>query len=125
MMTFTPNGGENILRIAPATEIIGTHNLEEKSREPKQVRYSGSVYDYDLVTVEGTIKLKNVKKQPVEIVLTRNVTGDVLSATENGKISREGFNLQAVNPNSIIKWNLTLPTGEKEIKYSYKVFVRR
>lgn len=125
MMTFTPNGGENILRIAPATEIIGTHNLEEKSREPKQIRYSGSSYDYDLVTVEGTIKLKNVKKQPVEIVLTRNVTGDVLSATENGKISREGFNLQAVNPNSIIKWNLTLPTGEKEIKYSYKVFVRR
>lgn len=125
MMTFTPSGGENILRIAPATEIIGTHNLEEKLREPKQIRYSGSIYDYDLVTVEGTIKLKNVKKQPVEIVLTRNVTGDVLSAAENGKISREGFNLQAVNPNSIIKWNLTLPTGEKEIKYSYKVFVRR
>ena len=44
---------------------------------------------------------------------------------DDGKISREGFNLQAVNPNSIIKWNLTLPTGEKEIKYSYKIYVRR
>lgn len=125
LMTFTPTGGENILRVSPATEVIGTHNLEEKSREPKQIRQSGSIYEYDLVTVEGTIKVRNVKKQPIEIVLTRNVTGDVILAGENGKISREGFNLQAVNPNSLIKWNLTLPTGEKEIKYSYKVFVRR
>jgi hypothetical protein len=125
LLSFTPIGGENILRVTPATEVIGTHRLEEKSREPKQIRYSGSSYDYDLVTVEGTIKLKNVKKQPVEMVLTRNVTGEVLSASDAGKITREGFNLQAVNPNSLIKWNLTLPTGEKEIKYTYKVYVRR
>lgn len=125
LLSFTPTGGENIVRVTPATEVIGTHNLEEKSREPKQIRYSGSSYDYDLVTVEGTIKVKNLKKQPVELVLTRNVAGDVISATDAGKISREGFNLQAVNANSLIKWNLTLPTGEKEIKYTYKVYVRR
>lgn len=125
LLSFTPIGGDNILRVTPATEVIGTHRLEEKLREPKQIRYGGSTDDYDLVTVEGTIKLKNVKKQPVEIVLTRNVTGEVVSAADNGKISREGFNLQAVNPNSVIKWNLTLPPGEKEIKYLYKVYVRR
>ena len=121
LLSFTPIGGDNILRVTPATEVIGTHKLEEKLREPKQIRYSGSTYDYDLVTVEGTIKVKNVKKQPIELVLTRNVSGEVFSASGDGKISREGFNLQAVNPNSIIKWNLTLPTGEKEIKYSYKI----
>ena len=125
LLSFTPTGGENILRVTPATEVIGSHKLEEKSREPKQIRYSGSSYDYDLVTVEGTIKVKNVKKQPIELVLTRNVTGEVLAAADNGKISREGFNLQAVNPNSLIRWNLTLPTGEKEIKYTYKIYVRR
>ena len=125
LLSFTPTGGENILRVTPATEVIGTHNLEEKSREPKQLRHSGSTYDYDLVTVEGTIKVKNIKKQPIELVLTRNVTGDVISASDTGKVSREGFNLQAVNPNSLIRWNLTLPTGEKEIKYTYKIYVRR
>jgi hypothetical protein len=125
LLSFTPIGGDNILRVTPATEVIGTHKLEEKLREPKELRYSGSTYDYDLVTVEGTIKVKNVKKQPIELVLTRNVSGEVVSTTDNGKISREGFNLQAVNPNSIIKWNLTLPTGEKEIKYTYKIYVRR
>jgi hypothetical protein len=125
MMTFTPVGGENILRVTPATEIIGTHTLEEKSREKAQLRYGGSTYDFDLVTVEGTIKLRNIKKEAVELVLTRNVVGEVLMAGDAGKITKEGLNLQSFNPNSIVKWNLNLPSGEKEIRYSYKIYVRR
>lgn len=125
MLTFTPINGENILRITPATEVIGTHTLEEKSREQTQLPYNGSTYNFDLITVEGLIKLRNIKKDPVEIVITRNLVGDVLTATDNGKSSRQGFNLQAINPNSEIKWNLTLPNGEKEIRYTYKIYVRR
>ncbi len=125
MLTFTPVGGENILRITPATEVIGTHILEEKSREQKQLRYGGSTSDFDLVTVEGTIKLRNIKKETIEVVLTRNLVGEVLEAGDGGKISRQGLNLQSVNPNSIIKWNLNVPTGEKEIRYIYKIYVRR
>jgi len=125
MMTFTPIDGENILRVTPATEVIGTHKLEEKSREKAQLRYVGSLYDFDLVTVEGLIKLRNIKKESVEVVLTRNLVGEVITAGDNGKISREGLNLQSVNPNSIVKWNLNLPSGEKEIRYTYKIYVRK
>lgn len=125
ILTFTPIGGENILRVTPATEVTGTHTLEEKERTRQQLRYSGSTYEFDSITIEGTIRLRNVKKQPVEIVLTRNAVGEIVSATDGGAISREGLNLQAVNPNSIVKWNLTLPPGEKEIKYSYKIYVRK
>lgn len=125
ILTFTPVGEENILRVTPATEVIGTHKLEEKQRVREQIRYSGSNYDFDLVTIEGIIKIKNLKAQPVEFVLTRNVVGEVLTATDNGKIVREGLNLQSVNPNSVIKWNLTLPPGEKELKYSYKIYIRK
>lgn len=125
MLSFTPIGGENILRVTPATEVIGTHVLEEKSRVQQTLRYGGSNYTFDLVTVEGKIKLKNIKKEPVEVVLTRNFVGEAVSAADNGKISREGLNLQSVNPNSVIKWNLTIPSGEKEIVYTYKIYVRR
>ena len=125
LLSFTPIGGENILRVTPATEITGTHRLEEKERTRQQLRYSGSTYEFDLVTIEGTIKLRNVKKQAVEIALTRNLVGEVLTATDGGAISREGLNLQAVNPNSIVKWNLSVPPGEKEIRYIYKIYVRR
>lgn len=125
MMTFTPTGNDNILRVTPATEVIGSHTVEEKSRERMQLNYGGSTYNFDLVTVEGKIKLKNIKKEAVEVVLTRNVIGEVLSAGDEGKISRQGLNLQMVNPNSTIKWNLKIPGGEKEIVYSYKIYIRR
>lgn len=125
MLTFTPVGGENILRVTPATEVIGSQKLEEISRTQTQLRYGGGNYEFDLITVKGTIKLRNIKKEPVEMVLSRNLVGDVTEASDAGKISREGLNLQAVNPNSIVKWNLMLPSGEKEITYSYKIYVRR
>jgi hypothetical protein len=125
MLTFTPVNGENILRVTPATEVVGTHTLEEKARERVRLEYSNSTYDFDLVTVEGAIKLRSVKKDPVEVVITRNLVGEVLTATDGGKPARQGLNLQAVNPNSLIKWNLSLPNGEKEIRYTYKIYVRR
>lgn len=125
MLTFTPVGGENILRVTPATEVTGTHTLEEKSRERVQLRYSGGNYDFDLVTVEGVIKLRNIKKDTVEVVITRDLVGEATSASDDGKISRQGFNLQAINPHSIVKWNLKIPTGEKELRYFYKIYVRR
>jgi hypothetical protein len=125
MLTFTPISGDNILKVTPATEVIGDHNLKETSRERVQLNYGGSQYNFDLVTVEATIKIRNIKKETIELVLTRNLVGEVLEASDEGKISRQGLNLQAVNPNSNIKWNLKLPTGEKEIKYSYKIYVQR
>lgn len=125
MLKFTPTGGEEILRVTPATEVIGTNNLVEKSRVKETMRWNGSEYDFDLVTIEGTLKLKNIKKQPVAVSITRNLVGEIISATDNGEIVKEGLNLQSVNPNSTVKWNLTLPTGEKEIRYTYKIYVRK
>ena len=125
MLSFTPIDGENILKVTPATEVIGDHKLEEKSRERVQLNYAGSNYNFDLITVEGTIKVRNIKKETIELILTRNLVGEVLNASEAGKISRQGLNLKSVNPNSTIKWNLMLPNGEKEIKYTYKIYVSR
>jgi hypothetical protein len=125
MLKFTATGGEEVLRVTPATEIVGTHKLEEKNRVLEKLRWNGSDYEFDLVTVEGTIKLRNVKKQPIELVLTRNLVGEVVSASDTGKIVKDGLNLQSINSNSIVKWNVSVPSGEKEIKYTYKVYVRK
>jgi hypothetical protein len=66
-----------------------------------------------------------VQDQPVELVLTRNLVGQVESATDAGKITKSGLNLQSVNSNSVIKWNVNVPPGEKELKYTYSVYVRK
>lgn len=125
LMKFTGIGGEEVLRVTPATEVLGSHTLEEVERTQQRIRWSGSEYDFDKVTVEGTIKLRNVKKQSVDLVLTRNVVGHVSVASDEGKITKSGLDLQSVNSNSVIKWNVKVPSGEKELKYTYTVFVRK
>lgn len=125
MLKFTTIGGEEVLRVTPATEVVGTHTLEEKERVRQKLRWNGSDYDFDLVTVVGTIKLRNVKKQPVELVVTRNLVGEVTSASDDGKITKDGLNLQSVNSNSVVKWNVQIPSGDKELKYTYNVYVRK
>ncbi len=125
LMTFTPAGSENVLRITTATEVVGKHEVEEIERLPKQIREYGKPVSYELVTLEGKIQLENKRKQPVEIVLTRNIIGEIVSATDTGKKTKDGANLQPLNPSSTVKWNITIPSGEKEIKYIYKVYVRK
>ena len=125
LLSFTPAGSENVLRITTATEVSGKHEVEEIERLPKQIREYGKMQNYDLVTIEGKIELQNTRKQPVEIVLKRAVIGEVISATDAGKISKDGINLQTLNPYSNVKWNITIPSGKKEIKYTYKFYVRK
>jgi hypothetical protein len=125
LLKFTGIGGEEVLRVTPATEVLGFHSLEEKRRAQERLRWNGSDYEFDLVTVEGTVKIRNVQKQPVELVLTRNLVGQVESASDEGKITKSGLNLQSVNSNSIVKWAVKIPPGEKELKYVYNVYVRK
>jgi hypothetical protein len=125
LMTFTPNGSDNVLRITTATEVIGKHEIEEIDRLPKQIRENGKMQSYDLITLEGRIQLQNKRKVPIDVVLNRNVTGEIVSATNAGKIAKDGSNLQTLNPNSNVKWNVTIPSGETEVKYSYKYYLRK
>lgn len=125
LLTFTPVGGENVLRVSPATEVIGTHKIEERSRVAEQKRINGATVTFDLVTLEGILEVKNVKKQAVDVVLTRNLFGKITATTDGGIVTREGINLQSDNPRSVVKWNLKIAPGTKEIRYGYKVYVRK
>lgn len=125
LLKFTGIGGEEVLRVTPATEVTGFHSLEETGRTKERLRWNGYDADFDLVTVEGTVKIRNVQKRPVELVLTRNLVGQVASASDDARITKSGLNLQSVNSNSVVKWNVKIAPGEKELKYTYSVYVRK
>ena len=125
MLTFTPVGSDNFVRVTTATEVIGTHKIEEKSRTTEQRRINGSIATFDLITMEGAIHVKNVKKQAVNVSITRNLVGKVITTSDGGQIAREGLNPQADNPRSVIKWDLSVPAGEKDITYTYRVYIRK
>jgi sugar lactone lactonase YvrE len=122
ILPFTAVGGSAILKVTPATEIIGEHQQDEQARQHEAIHIDG--VSYDLVTVDGTVRLRNIKKEPVVVYITRKTDGEILTASDDGKISREGLELQAVNPHSVIMWEVTVPTGDKELHYAYRRYVR-
>jgi hypothetical protein len=89
------------------------------------VRVRNDATEYDAVIVEGVIKVRHNKKQPVSMVLKRRVAGAVSAVSDGGLAKRQGAGLEAVNPQTNIRWELTLPPGEKELRYTYKTYVRR
>jgi hypothetical protein len=125
ILTFTPVGTDTIVRVTPATDVMGVHRQEEKQRVRTTLRQNGADYEYDLITVEATVKLRNLRRQPIDIGIRRTLTGAVEEVSDKGMATREGFDLQSVNPRTNLKWELNLPPGEKELRYVYKVYVKR
>lgn len=123
VLKYTPKGGTINLRITLAPDIKVSKEENEKERKRDAMRLYG--YTYDLVTVEGKLKLKNFKKQQVSMDIEKTVTGEV-AQNGGGKVEKLATALKAINPTSFIQWEFPLKAGEeKTITYTYTIYVRQ
>jgi hypothetical protein len=130
LMPFTASGDEAILRLTPATEVVGDHEEREIAREPvmeKREREDGkfeSVQIGWMVTIEGVAKVRNTRTEPVTIIVRRTIEGEVLKASDNADIKvQPPTRIADRNPVTTIRWQLTIPSGEKTLTYTYRKFV--
>lgn len=123
VLKYTPRGGTINLRITLAPDIKVSKEENEKERKREAMRFYG--YMYDLVTVEGKLRLKNFKKQQVSMDISKTVTGEVVQ-NGGGKVEKLAAALKAINPTSFIQWEFPLKAGEeKTITYTYTIYVRQ
>jgi hypothetical protein len=123
MLKYTPAGGKSTLKMTVATDIQGTQTQTEASRTP--VPATGYA-NYDDVTVNGVLTVKNWKKIPIKISVKKSLTGEVKEAGQGGTYTKVVKSLTSVNPTSEIVWEFTLAPGEsKELSYQYKALVHR
>jgi hypothetical protein len=122
-LPYTPKGASSNLKITIATDIRATQQELEVARDSNiPIRRN---YRYDLVTVEGTLKLENYKSKDVHMVIHKSLRGEVISSTDDGKAEKLARGIVLDNPWSTITWDFTLKAGEKKaITYRYKVYVR-
>ena len=81
--------------------------------------------DYDAVTVEGTLKVRNYKSKAISLSITKTVPGEVLSVSDDGKSEKLAEAIRSANPTTRLTWEVTVKPGEeKVITYRYKVMVR-
>jgi len=122
-LPYTPKEASSKLKITIATDIRSSHEEREVARQQNVQRRHG--YEYDLVTIEGTMKLKNYKSKPVSVEVGKTLRGEVEAQSGDGKSVKLGEAIQADNPLSRLTWEIPLqPGGERVVTYRYRVFVR-
>lgn len=123
-LPYAPRGASSTLRITIATDVRASQQELEVDRKMSVPLRSSN--NFDLVTVEGTLKLENYKPKDIHLIIHKSLRGEVTSMTNNGKAEKIAHGIASDNPASLISWDLTLKAAEKEeITYRYKVFVRR
>lgn len=122
-LLYTPKGGKTNLKLTVATDVRANRQELEVARQPRAQRWNGS--DYDAVTVEGTLKVRNYKSKAINLKITKTVPGEVLSATDEGKSEKLAEAIRSANPTTRLTWEVTIKPGEERvITYRYKVLVR-
>ena len=122
-LTYTPKAASSNLKITIATDIRSSHEEREIARQQNVQRRRG--YEYDLVTVEGTLKVKNYKPKDVRLNIRKTLRGAVDSQSDDGETVKLGEAITTNNPMSRLTWEITLKAGEERtVTYRYKVWVR-
>lgn len=124
LLSYTSAGGEGKVRMTKALDVKVEESEEEIARKRDEVPIRGSYYD--LVTVKGTLLVQNRKSETLKLKITKDLTGELISAELNPKVKSVAKGLKAVNPRQRLEWTITLKSGEKaQITYSYKVYINR
>jgi hypothetical protein len=122
-LPYTPKAASSNLKITIATDIRSSHDEREVARDPN-IQHRRN-YQYDQVTVEGTLKVRNYKSKEVRLNIRKNLRGEVVSQSDEGNSTKLAEAIQTDNPMSRLTWEVTLKPGEdRVITYRYKVWVR-
>ncbi|MEO1259990.1 MAG: DUF4139 domain-containing protein [Bacteroidota bacterium] len=125
MLTYTSNGGHSFIKVTESTDIKIKHAEKEISREQNARRFPKNSHYYDLVKVEGKIKIRNFKNEAIDLNLRRTILGELektnLPWLTQGTVNFNGTPNKANN----VCWEINLKAGEeREVVYAYEVYVR-
>lgn len=123
-LRYTGRDAEALVRITKALEVRARATEEELSRERGAVRNSAGSPVFDLITLKGTLIVRNAKSETIRLRIRRDLTGEVEAAEGDPRVTKSARGLRETNPSSRLEWNETLRAGESlERTYTYKVYV--
>ncbi len=125
MLDYTGPGRSGKIRITKSPEVLAESMEEEIQRTQKMVQVNNSHITYDEITLKGTLRVKNLKKEAVEMLITKTLSGEMISSEGSPKITTIAKGLRSVNPRQELVWNQTVPSGDTRVlHYTYKVLLR-
>ena len=123
-LLYTSVGAESTAKMNKALDVRAEDFEEETGRVVLDQPIRGSWFD--VVTLKGTLSVHNRKTESIELKITKELTGEMVSVEGDPKVRTITRGLRAVNPRQMLEWNLKLNAGErKTLTYSYKVHLAR
>ena len=123
LLRYTPKGAKGEFPVTTAVNVAKTTGETEADRKLKAHSPSQNVY-FDLVTLDGTVTVRNYEKRPVTVVITAPIEGKPLTADGDGKISTYTDKLRLLERRGSVEWVITIePNETKTLKYTYERYV--
>lgn len=123
ILKYTPARGRGELTVTTAVNTFQSVKESEIDRQ-LNAHSPSSGQNFDLVKLQGTIKLLSHEKQPISIRVRRAISGKPLQASHNGVSNLDSEYLRLVDRRGTVEWNLTLkPNEEVVLDYVYERYV--
>jgi hypothetical protein len=120
---YTPPKAETTIRINKALNITAEKGENEVDRKRDATIIHG--YHYDLVKVQGELRIRNRLTKDVNVEITKELSGEVLDKGPNSTDTKTAEGLKQVNPKHILTWSIDLKPGEqRKVVYVYQVYIR-
>ena len=123
LLKYTPKGAVGELPVTAAINVAHDKSEKEADRKLKAHQPTRDV-NYDLVTLEGKVRLRNYEKRTVEIVIANPIPGKPTVADNKGAISVDPTRLKLLERSGSVQWTVKLePNEEKTLTYQYERYV--
>jgi len=124
-MHYVSAGSSTDVKMTKALDVHAEVDETELSRVRDAFKTGLRVPSYDLVTIEGKLQVTNTKKTPVQMNITKLLTGEVVETTGEPKTSKTAKGLKSMNTEAKLDWDKTIPAGQVlKLRYVYKLYVR-
>ena len=126
LLQYTSSGNHTFVKITQSPDVKIKQAEKEITRQEKARKVSGTGhYYYDLVTIEGQVKVKNFKKEAIALNIRRSIIGKLAKTSTKwltaSRVNRNG----SVNSTNDVCWELELGASKDiTITYSYQIYVR-
>jgi hypothetical protein len=123
LLKYTPTGGRAEIPVTTAINIAHEAEEAETDRRLKAHNPRHNVF-YDLVTLTGTIQLKNFEQRPVTVVVTVPAPGKPTAASDEGAIKIDATKLKLIERRGTVTWTVTVEPGKtRDLSYTYERYV--
>jgi hypothetical protein len=123
ILKYTPKGSVGEFPITSAINVAQDQNETEVDRKLRSHEPSDKFW-VDLVTMQGELKIKNLEKSAITLVVTTKIAGKPITVSDDGTTTVNSSKLQLMDREATVRWKVKIDPGQtKTLTYKYERYV--